>query len=89
MFVPAPYQLLHTGALHYGVSVFEGIIAFACKDGRIRFLNPELKALRMRSGADAVLMPQVSSDILVSAIKDAVQQNRVFSPSNIKKGLDV
>lgn len=29
--------------------------AFACKDGKIRLLNPELNARRMQKGADALL----------------------------------
>ena len=31
------------------------IQAFACKDGKIRLLNPELNAGRMQKGADALL----------------------------------
>ncbi|CAK9011808.1 unnamed protein product [Durusdinium trenchii] len=58
VFVPAPYQLMHinAGALHYGVSAFEGMKAFACKDGKIRLLNPELNARRMQKGAEALLL---------------------------------
>lgn len=82
VFVPAPYQLMHinAGALHYGVSVFEGMKAFACKDGKIKLLNPELNAMRMQSGADALLMPQVPKDLFVSAVKEAVRRNKEFVP---------
>lgn len=82
VFVPAPYQLIHinAGALHYGVSVFEGMKAFSCKDGKIRVMNPELNAKRMQRGADALLMPQVPTDLFVSAVKEAVRRNREFVP---------
>lgn len=60
-FVPAPYILLHinSGALHYGVSCFEGLKAFACKDGMIRMMNPALNAGRMQKGAIKLRMPEV------------------------------
>lgn len=82
VFVPAPYQLMHinAGALHYGVSVFEGMKAFACKDGKVRLMNPELNAMRMQSGADALLMPQVPKELFVNAVKEAVRRNKEFVP---------
>jgi branched-chain amino acid aminotransferase len=82
LFVPAPYQLMHinSGALHYGVSVFEGMKAFACKDGKVRLMNPELNAMRMQRGADALLMPQVPKEKFVAAVKEAVRRNSEFVP---------
>jgi len=82
VFVPAPYQLMHinAGALHYGVSCFEGMKAFSCKDGKIRLLNPELNAQRMQKGAGALLMPEVPTDMFVTAVMEAVQRNKEFVP---------
>jgi len=82
VFVPAPYQLMHinSGALHYGVSVFEGMKAFACKDGKIRLMNPKLNASRMQKGAGALLMPEVPTEMFVNAVKEAVRRNREFVP---------
>jgi len=82
VFVPAPYQLMHinAGALHYGVSVFEGMKAFACKDGKIRLMNPELNAQRMQRGSEALLMPKVPHDLFVAGVKEAVQRNKEFVP---------
>jgi len=82
LFVPAPYQLMHinSGALHYGVSVFEGMKAFACKDGKIRLMKPDLNAQRMQRGADALLMPQVPREMFVAGVKEAVRRNREFVP---------
>jgi len=82
VFVPAPYQLMHinAGALHYGVSVFEGMKAFACKDGKIRLLNPELNARRMQKGADALLMPQVPTEMFINGVMEAIRRNREFVP---------
>lgn len=82
VFVPAPYQLMHinSGALHYGISVFEGMKAFAGKDGKVRLLNPEMNAMRMQRGADALLMPQVPKEMFVKGVKEAVRRNREFVP---------
>jgi branched-chain amino acid aminotransferase len=82
VFVPAPYQLLHinSGALHYGVSAFEGMKAFESKEGTIRLVKPELNAARMQRGAAALLMPAVPQELFVSAVKEAVRRNREFVP---------
>ncbi|CAJ1442703.1 unnamed protein product [Effrenium voratum] len=71
---------INAGALHYGVSVFEGMKAFACKDNKIRLLNPALNAARMQKGADALLMPQVPTDMFVNGVMEAVRRNREFVP---------
>jgi branched-chain amino acid aminotransferase len=71
---------INSGALHYGVSCFEGMKAFSCKDGKIRLMNPELNAQRMQKGADRLLMPKVPHDLFVSAVKEAVRRNKEFVP---------
>eukprot|EP00929_Paragymnodinium_shiwhaense_P008992 TRINITY_DN112_c0_g1_i1.p1 TRINITY_DN112_c0_g1~~TRINITY_DN112_c0_g1_i1.p1 ORF type:complete len:666 (+),score=192.00 TRINITY_DN112_c0_g1_i1:35-2032(+) len=82
LFVPAPYQLMHinSGALHYGVSCFEGLKAFNCKDGKIRVMNPKLNAARMQRGSKALLMPEVPEDMFVNAVREAVRRNKEFVP---------
>jgi len=81
-FVPAPYILLHinSGALHYGVSCFEGLKAFACKDGMVRMMNPALNAARMQKGAVKLRMPQVPTEMFVQGVKEAVLRNVEFVP---------
>jgi len=81
-FVPAPYILLHinSGALHYGVSVFEGLKAFACKDGMVRLMNPLLNAARMQEGARKLRMPEVPSEMFVEGVSEAVKHNAEFVP---------
>jgi branched-chain amino acid aminotransferase len=60
--------------------VFEGMKAFACKDGMIRLMNPELNSMRMERGADALLMPKVPKDKFIAGVKEAVSRNREFVP---------
>jgi len=80
--VPAPYILLHinSGALHYGVSVFEGLKAFACKDGVVRLMNPTLNAGRMQQGASKLRMPEVPTEMFVEGVSEAVKRNVEFVP---------
>lgn len=81
-FVPAPYILLHinSGALHYGVSVFEGLKAFACKDGMVRLMNPEANATRMQEGARKLRMPEVPTEMFLEGVSEAVKHNAEFVP---------
>jgi len=81
-FVPAPYILLHinSGALHYGVSCFEGLKAFACKDGMVRLMNPALNAGRMQEGARKLRMPEVPTDMFIEGVSEAVKRNVEFVP---------
>lgn len=82
IFVPSPYQLMHinSGALHYGVSVFEGMKAFESKEGTIQLVKPELNAARMQRGAEALLMPRVPESMFIAGVKEAVRRNREFVP---------
>ena len=77
-FVPAPYMLLHinSGALHYGVSVFEGLKAFACKDDKVRIMNPWQNAGRMQKGAIKLRMPQVPTEMFVEGVSEAVRDRK-------------
>lgn len=82
LFVPAPYILLHinSGALHYGISVFEGMKAFACKDGKVRVMNPTMNAKRMQEGAHKLRMPKVPTDMFCNAVTEAIKRNVEFVP---------
>jgi len=81
-FVPAPYILLHinTGALHYGISCFEGLKAFNCKDGQIRLVNPQLNAARMQVGARKLRMPEVPTELFIEAVTEVVKRNAEYVP---------
>jgi len=82
VFVPAPYVLLHinSGALHYGISCFEGLKAFACKDGMVRLFNPAANAARMQEGARRLRIPEVPTDMFVKGVTEAVRRNAEFVP---------
>jgi len=80
--VDEPYIKMHinSGALHYGVSCFEGMKAFSTEDGNIKLLNPRLNAQRMQRGARRLRMPAVPEDLFVKACSDLVERNKEFVP---------
>ncbi|MGL4854196.1 MAG: aminotransferase class IV, partial [Lentisphaeria bacterium] len=80
--VREPYVNLHIAAtsLHYGQAGFEGLKAFTCKDGKVRVFRGEANAQRLQKTADRALMPQVSTEMFMSAVNRVIQANQEFVP---------
>jgi branched-chain amino acid aminotransferase len=77
-----PYLNLHIAAtaLHYGQSCFEGLKAFACRDGQIRIFRMDENARRMDSSARRLRMPEVPEELFMDAVRTVVRENRDFVP---------
>lgn len=73
---------LHMAAtcLHYGQEAFEGLKAFRGKDGKIRIFRPEANAERLQSTCNGILMPELSTEMFVKAVKTVVKANERFIP---------
>ena len=73
---------LHMAAtcLHYGQEAFEGLKAFRGKDGKIRIFRPEANAERLQSTCNGILMPELSTEMFVKAVKIVVKANERFIP---------
>ncbi len=73
---------LHMAAtcLHYGQEAFEGLKAFRGKDGKIRVFRPEANAERLQSTCNGILMPELSTEMFVKAVKMVVKANERFIP---------
>ena len=80
--VDEPYLRLHVGAtaLHYGQAAFEGLKAFAQKDGSVRLFRPDENAKRMRASAKRSMMAEVPEELFLEAVKRAVAANRDYVP---------
>ena len=61
-------------ALHYGQSLFEGLKAFACKDGSVRLFRPTASAARMARGAARTLMEAPDEALFVEACSKVVRK---------------
>ncbi len=69
-----------SGALHYGVSCFEGLKAFRGVDGKIRLFRPEENARRMRAAAKALFMPSPPESLFLSMCERIVRENLDYLP---------
>lgn len=78
----APYTQIHIAAtaLHYGQAAFEGLKAFACKDGQVRVFRVDENAKRMASSAHRLLMPEVPAALFEEAVMRVVADNRDYVP---------
>ena len=66
--------------LNYGQALFEGLKAFRRADGTIALFRQEQNALRMRKGAERLLMPPVPIDTFVQAADAVVRANARWVP---------
>ncbi|GJQ09285.1 hypothetical protein GpartN1_g1076.t1 [Galdieria partita] len=66
--------------LHYGQAAFEGLKAFACKDGSIRIFRPDKNAERLQLSASRIMMPLVPKEMFLDAVVRAVQENCEYVP---------
>ncbi len=66
--------------LHYGQEAFEGLKAYRGKDGRIRLFRVDENAARLQSTCRGILMPELSTERFVEAVKKAVKLNERFIP---------
>lgn len=80
--VREPYLRLHIAAtaLHYGQAAFEGLKAFACRDGKVRLFRPQANARRLATSARRICMAQVPEELFLEAIRRVVDANREFVP---------
>lgn len=77
-----PHVSLHIAAtcLHYGQACFEGLKAFARKDGSVALFRPQENAKRMADTARRLVMEPPSEELFVEACRRAVRLNRGFVP---------
>lgn len=77
-----PYLNMHIAAtaLHYGQAAFEGLKAFACKDGEVRLFRPEMNARRMATTARRTCMAEVPEAMFLDAVRRVVAANRDYVP---------
>ncbi|VTT44774.1 branched-chain amino acid aminotransferase [Streptococcus porcinus] len=68
-------------ALHYGQQAFEGLKAYRTKDGSIQLFRPDCNAARLQATAERLLMPQVSTEQFIDAVKQVVKANQEYVPS--------
>jgi branched-chain amino acid aminotransferase len=66
--------------LHYGQEAFEGMKAYRRQDGDIQLFRPDENAKRLQRSCRRLLMPEVSTEKFLAAIKMVVKANQEFVP---------
>ena len=66
--------------IHYGQSCFEGLKAYRTKNGEIQLFRPEENAKRLQKSCRRLLMPEVSEEKFLSAVKQVVKANEHWVP---------
>mmetsp|Transcript_37780 Transcript_37780/g.43155 ORF Transcript_37780/g.43155 Transcript_37780/m.43155 type:complete len:421 (+) Transcript_37780:26-1288(+) len=81
-FVKEPEIKLHIGAtaLHYGQSCFEGLKAFAHKDGSVHIFRPDENVKRMQSSCERIMMASMPTDKFLDAVNAVVRDNIEYVP---------
>ncbi|WP_288528247.1 branched-chain amino acid aminotransferase [uncultured Secundilactobacillus sp.] len=67
-------------ALHYGQADFEGLKAYRTKDGEIQLFRPDQNAKRMQRSCARLLMPALSEEQFLNALKSVVKANADYVP---------
>ncbi|MCR4989980.1 MAG: branched-chain amino acid aminotransferase [Lachnospiraceae bacterium] len=68
------------GVLQYAQTVFEGLKAYTTSDGRTVVFRPDLNAERLIQSAERLMIPPVSKEQFLDAVKKVVKANEDFVP---------
>src|SRR5215472_2799264 len=67
-------------ALHYGISVFEGMKAHKSTDGRPLLFRPQENARRMQRSAARLAMPAVPESLFLEGLRELVRVDQAWIP---------
>ena len=73
--------------LHYAQAVFEGLKAYRHADGSIWTFRPEVNAQRFSHSAERLGLPELSHDLFLQSLKELVQLDRDWVPSEVESSL--
>src|SRR5215469_9018638 len=68
-------------ALHYGVSVFEGMKAHRSREGRPLLFRPQENARRMQRSAARLAMPAVPESLFLEGLRELVRVDQAWIPA--------
>lgn len=68
-------------AIHYGQAIFEGMKAFKNKQGEITLFRPQENAKRINRSASRLCMPEIPEDIFMEGVRQLVQIDADWVPS--------
>lgn len=69
-----------SGALQYGLSVFDGLKAYRAPDGGMHLFRPQDHARRLAASAQRLCLPETSDELFLQTCRMAVQMHEAFLP---------
>lgn len=80
-----PYQSLPMSpanmAIHYGVSIFEGMKAHRGANGEVILFRPERNAKRLNISAERMCIPEIPEELFMQALTDLIGLDSQWVPS--------
>jgi branched-chain amino acid aminotransferase len=71
-----------SGAVQYGLSVFEGLKVFRGADGALRIFRADAHARRFAKSAEAFCMPAVPQDMFIAAVRALTREDAAWHPGD-------
>lgn len=75
-----------SSCLHYGQQCFEGMKAYRDTKGDVLLFRPDLNAKRLQESCKKILLPEVSYELFLKAVKTMIFDNKEFVPPHGKGG---
>jgi len=69
-----------TSVLHYAQEIFEGMKAYAHPEGGLSLFRPDANARRFNASARRMAMPEISEDLFIGAVREAVLADANWLP---------
>lgn len=81
-----PYQNISispaNSALHYGITIFEGLKAYRNPAGEVMIFRPEANAKRLNVSAERMCIPEVPESLFMDALTELVKLDSSWVPSS-------
>ncbi|OEK03631.1 branched chain amino acid aminotransferase [Roseivirga sp. 4D4] len=81
-----PYQNISVSpansALHYGITIFEGLKAYRNPQGEIMIFRPEANAKRLNISAERMCIPEVPEALFMEALTELIKLDSSWVPSS-------
>lgn len=79
-----PYQALPLSpantAIHYGISIFEGMKAYKNAEGEVLLFRPEKNAQRLNVSAERMCIPEIPEEMFMNALTELVRMDSQWVP---------
>ena len=68
-------------AIHYGISIFEGMKAYRNQEGEVLLFRPEMNARRLNISAERMCIPEIPEELFMQALTELIDLDRNWVPS--------